>query len=775
MVRQAFDIFLILFFLSVMSCDNPRPQPADLQMQAYLGQFQKAVLNVQFVQSKTNNEIVLLFNQPMVDFANLHQLKPQLDEITFTPKLAGVFEWIEPQVLVFRPKDVISVTTTLTIAAGWQSLLGTGLLRDVNFELSEDLTAAQSVTATNEKPPIANMLSTTDRLFWPRNTEASVANHVPTVLELTWQLPPFLNVGDHLQARLKIRNASSEAFTGHVAIVAEQLLTPLSQNLDLPKGAQITIPLDVTVAEAVQADVLQNFLANNSSFLEKVITITCVNGDGTQVLQKPIKIYSTLNFENKDYLGVLAGVQKQQILNESFLRLKTGQLSLDFSLDARELLNSLVQGLKESPTDDLFAKAMSLAPYVIFPKSTLAFGQDADEWQTHLDDVQQFLEELDGTLQIQVGRVFSGQQLLRFGEFVALARETGFVVNDLQTALSQLLLQDLADETNTNQKIAILWVLSRLKVDQTASVNEAYLSWAELDPLAQMQLADMILKLNPLHPVAKLAKRSVDKILFNQTPQPVMFWAQAFRTLVLLNPDDNLNFEVFAQIFSNLENHRSLTNDYAALIAFQLYQAQFTKIDKPVDLAVTLNGHEIMKSHLSWKNRSDGLILPVEKLPQQVVFAAQKNSGPFAFYRLHLKGLRLAAPVPIEDYGIRVTQSCYDANGQPQTILRVHTVYSCRVRWVANQAQDNVLFEIPRLTGANLVVDKMPQQSVVAMQGAKLKVFYPQLAVGYGEFDYQLRPDFTGQTAASTLNVSSTLGGYWGGRFRLPATAIATP
>ena len=782
LVRQAFDIFIILFVLGFCACDNSNSQSHDMQTQAYLAQFQKAVLTVQFIQSEKNpKETILLFNQPMVAFDAMNQVKSALEGVELSPHMQGEWEWIEPQILVFRRKEPVLTKTILTVAAGKQSLLGTGLLRDVVFEIPVSQSTFSSLK--NDQIDFPERPLDVDRIQWPRDSQVAAQDNVPAVLDVQWDVPMILNLGDQWNAHLQIRNASQKKFSGKVSVESENIISPLTVDLELLSGAEITVPIALQVRNELQTEILQNFLDHNIAYLEKPMVVTfertsaqlaSVSNEGrnSQRLQKMLKIYSTLDFESKDYLGVLATAQKQTLLNESFLRLQTGQLSIDFSLDSHEFLNSLVQGLKEAPQDDLITQAMSLSPYVVFPKSTLAFGEEASLWQSHLEAVQQFLNDLQASLKFQIGRVFSTAQLLRFGEFVKLAGEAGFAVGDLKGDLANLLSQDLADETESNKKVAILFVLQNLGVERVENYAELYLLWRDLDATAQMQLAEMLLKMNPLHPVSKLAKRSIDKILFNETQQPVTFWSQAFRTLVLINPDDSLNFEIFAKVFSNLQNQRSYTNDYAAMLAFQMYQTKFTKLDKPVDLNVTLNEHEIMKAHLSWKNRNDGLILPIEKLPQHVLLKAQKDSGPFAFYRLHLKGLRQVSNLPIEDTGIRVTQTCYDQAGLPQVDFSINKLSTCRVRWINTQTQASVKFEIPILTGATQLTADRPAQAVVALQDTKIKLYFPELASGYGEFDYSFRPKYAGQHDAKSIVVTTTLGEGWSGRFKVQGGTV---
>lgn len=643
------------------------------------------------VQSLENPlQIAITFNQvvKLKDVATHLSLQKKLGKILrFDSFCEGPVFACETVTLEFKslPKDV------LFLFWNWQN-------HQQSFALAKNKNWAQVVKEKREEAKPSSFFS---KKTVPFEIRGSDDQNLPlvTLIHGDMELPTFLRVGDKGYVSLTFK--SEVLKKAKLTLESKDLSVDGVFNLNFPGFEKNRVVFPLQPKDKLNEDIRHDFFETGVvEALPTSFRMTLEN-QGVTLFQKDIfiDVFPAQSFEKRQKLGVLHSVKKRKIYQAHFADFASGKINLSVTLKAKEALKSFLQAsVTQKNSQKFLADAERLFPYVLFPDSKVVFGDEAASWQLHLKELEIFLKDLKASQQTHGGFSEALNVNLVLGEFLAYAEKAGFAVQSINEKLKSRLFYFLDLEKDPDKKIQILRVLTELRAETPEIYAKLYENWEDLAGVSQMELAHLILRMNPLHPVQKKVRRDIDKSLAQNRKPDLSYWRAAFFALLTSNPEDQLPFEVFAKIFEESESQASFQSRYEAMLAFRKYLDHLEDEENQVELAVFFDDHVVMNSELTFDKPYDALTLTLEKLPQDFPIFIQKKNGRFVFYNIEVQGeLQPKAANPFEKEA-SLGQQCYDQAGQKmQNTFIVRQKYQCRIDIYIDKAKSALNFTWPLL------------------------------------------------------------------------------
>lgn len=472
--------------------------------------------------------------------------------------------------------------------------------------------------------------------------------------------------------------------------------------------------------------------------LDVQVNLECEEFGYNKSLVVPIRPLKA--FEDREVKGIVHSVTKRSVMQQNLSDYEFGQLSVRFSLRSDELIRDLIKGLQANYAETFEEVAISLSPYVLFPKLTVVYGKDKRAWASSFQSVDLFLNHLHANQKMHGGFSDDTKETYQVAEFLFYAKEAGFEVSSLIKKLESRLFYFLEAEPDLEGRMAALSALSKFDKTPPDLLDKSYQKWESLSPESQMKLAEAILHMNPLHPVQKRVRRQIDKALHDTEPQSLEFWYHAVSSLLYANPKDPLVYEVFAQIFDRLGSRPLPRDNYLMLLAFKSYQEKFVSSGEDFQVKVFLNKHEVMNSELTVDFPEDTLKVPLEKLPEQVELIAQKEQGSFGFYKIKIKGAVNDTSSAIMENGASLTHQCFDTSEVlHKDGFQVGQTYHCVIDVFHKEAHPDLILKLPLAHAARATWKTIPKgYQVVESDSHALMVASNRVISGLMRFEYDL-------------------------------------
>lgn len=514
-------------------------------------------------------------------------------------------------------------------------------------------------------------------------------------------LPGFLRVGDRFSSNVVIHNNTDEKRDLAVSVTAKNLVVTegASGKISVPARSRVSYPVSFkTDVAALVALINQSPAADREKRrVMAAVTFEATGDKATDKVVVRVPVFLDRAEETVATSGVSAATVSEFLEKTGSMDEKTGGLDITLSANLLARLKETIARLRRYPYDCLEQRLAKMYPYVLFPHRNDFFTGEERDVTRRFNLVEGFIRQLKRS------QFYSGEfgfwpastegdpaLTLMVAEFLATARESG---HDVEAPLGKIRkrLFDYLQGTSRKLKsypsayrqalkVHALYVLFRLGEAQPSYYSDLKGIYENLDAISQGRLVEMVFAEDPKDALVTLwldgiknrlrikgeaayVPRVTGSYYFGQTDKTTT--AQVLQTLLRVDPGHPFVFALLKYLVDDRRAGRYVSSLEAisVLKAMRVYQKVFPGSEKPVTAKLILNDRELIESRLSLRRPEDHVSLPMEKLPDRMLFQIRKKAGEVVFYDITYRyALKEFRPYGLEE-GITYTREFFDLDG----------------------------------------------------------------------------------------------------------------
>lgn len=543
-------------------------------------------------------------------------------------------------------------------------------------------------------------------------------------------LPRFVRAGDTVSSRVVLHNNTGEDQIVSVLVTSDQL--------KVGEGARgsVTIPRKSSAAYPVHLEVPKP-TATSDPVSSAQVQIAATAGEVDDRVAVTIPVYLERPEEVTAISGVVAG-EVTEFAEKSDDTIPTlGGLDIVLEAGLLHRITDRVQRLRGYPYGCLEQRVSKLMPLLLFPGNNDVYSEREKDPAVRQELVRRFITYLKSQQKFTGGFSFwpgqtqpeSPALTLMVAEFLIHAREAGYDVESVLEKIQKRLFdylnpehqslkgysQDYVDRLRVNTLYALYlmgqpqpsyYYLLKLGLEQfdllsQARVVEMVLAQDANDAIARQWLTTLNNKLRLKGETAYVEAPDSD-FYFGYSPRAAT--AVVMQTLLKTDPAHPFIFPLLKFLLG--EKHQgSYTPSLegaAVLRALNTYQNVFPTGEQPVQVILSMNDTELIRSQLGPKKPQDRLDIPMDRLPPSMTLKIKKETGDFLFYDIKYRTVRKThRPYGLEQ-GITLSRQYFDLDGHEvkASDLKHGKTYRAVLNFYFADASDYVVVEEP--VGAGL-------------------------------------------------------------------------
>ncbi|MCP5464911.1 MAG: hypothetical protein H7A33_07800 [Deltaproteobacteria bacterium] len=775
---------------------NVAPQNKDLKVAVTADQSkyqpgQKATLNLKVENQQENaSEFTVMVVDEGVLMAGGYQLKNPLSTL-FSPYWHEVGA-LDSRVRFFKQAGLAKKMESEASGGGQEAGLRKNFLPSAFFKADvtsdENGEAQVSFTVPDQLTQFRVMVVANEAVDRFGVAEASFKVQKPLMIRAA--LPRFLRAGDQAQSNVVIHNNSDKEIKFTLTTAAEGAEVSLASQEELSVAAHATLVQALTIKAPSREEFLKEISGKIGEHKTVKLRLSAQSAEAQDAVEWSFPVSLNLAEEFVESSGVVTKEASEFVKKSPHAFDQLGQLRVAVSGFLGSQMAKQVQGLRDYPYACLEQRVSKLYPYVLLSDADL--NQSGAEHSDYARDdlVKSFVQELSaqqsyyGEFALWPNGRFEPSVTLMVGRFLWDAKRAGFTVDlplhKIRTQLFRYLqkldynLLKRSQAYQLNTKVESLYLLYLMGEAQPSYYQALVAELGNLNFAAQLHLIEMLDDAGHdqktvdafLSGLKQHISLKSDVAFVEGASSPYYFGfsqrvmsAQTAQFLLRVHPKHTMLFPLLRGLVENRSGsrYRSSLELKETLKAIKMYRDRFPEDKENLLASLKLNGQELVAFSLDRKKTQDEIVLPNEKLPEEMKFEIIKKNGSVLFYNMEYTTL-LKEPrqIPVEQ-GLSLSKEYFTLDNQPVSpeAFKAGETYRVRLNIFANNDSEYLVLEDPLAAGLeplNIRLNNTRQRlgenrqdtsasyllSHREMHDDKVVLYFDRLPRGFWSFDYHV-------------------------------------